>query len=161
MPQFELEHFIPQLAWLALFFAILYFGIVRFTLPKVGRVITAREDAIGSDISTAERAKREADEIRTAYEASVAKVHADAQAAIAEAKANAARAVEGKLAGAQTGLDVRLDQAAADLAQARSRAVAEIERIAGEAARDIVARLTGSEPSEAEVAKALAAQPGA
>src|ERR1044072_5287992 len=112
MPQFELEHFIPQLAWLALFFAILYFGIVRFTLPKVGRVITAREDAIGSDISTAERAKREADEIRTAYEASVAKVHADAQASIAEAKANAARAAESRLAGAQTGLDGRLEPGA-------------------------------------------------
>jgi F-type H+-transporting ATPase subunit b len=69
MPQFHLDNFVPQLAWLAIFFAILYFGIVRLTLPKLGKTLDAREDRISGDLSTAERAKGEADALSASYAA--------------------------------------------------------------------------------------------
>jgi F-type H+-transporting ATPase subunit b len=155
MPQFDFETFIPQLAWLALFFAILYFGIVRFTLPRLGRVMTTREQTIEGDIADAERAKGEADMIRERYSAEVAEVHRGAQASIAAAKAAAAGKVQARLAEAQAGIDRKLDAAAAELAEARKRAVGEIGRIAGEAAADIVARLTGAAPSPDALKAAL------
>jgi F-type H+-transporting ATPase subunit b len=155
MPQFQLEHFVPQLAWLALFFAILYFGIVRLTLPKVGRVMAAREDTIRTDVDTAEKAKKEADDFHAAYEAEIARVHGSAQASIAEATAKATKSREAKLAEAQTRIDARLDEAATELAQVRGKAVKEIDRVAADAARDIVQQLTGRAPSEDEVAVSL------
>ena len=43
MPQFEFGTvFIPQLFWLAVFFVVLYFGIVRLTLPRLGKVMDER-----------------------------------------------------------------------------------------------------------------------
>lgn len=58
MPQFEVANFIPQIAWLVLAFAVLYFGIVGATLPKLARTVTAREDKVSGDIIAAERADR-------------------------------------------------------------------------------------------------------
>ena len=54
MPQFDFAAVTwPQLAWLALSFAILYFGVIRFTLPKLGKVMGEREDKIAGDIAAA------------------------------------------------------------------------------------------------------------
>jgi F-type H+-transporting ATPase subunit b len=63
MPQFDLANFVPQLVWLTIFFAVLYFGIVRLTLPKLAKTMDAREGQVANDIATAERAKGEADQM--------------------------------------------------------------------------------------------------
>jgi F-type H+-transporting ATPase subunit b len=157
MPQFDLANFVPQLAWLALFFAILYFGIVRMTLPKLGQVIDQREATVTGDIATAETAKAEADSIRAAYEADIAEAQARAQAAGADAKARAARDAEARLAVVAGELDARTSEAQAAIAAARGNALGEIERIAGDAASDIVERLTGIRPDAAAVNAAVAA----
>ncbi len=157
MPQFDLANFVPQLAWLALFFAILYFGIVRMTLPKLGQVIDQREATVTGDIATAETAKAEADSIRAAYEADIAEAQARAQAAGADAKARAARDAEARLAVLAGELDARTSEAQAAIAVARGNALGEIERIAGDAASDIVERLTGTRPDAAAVNAAVAA----
>lgn len=157
MPQFDLANFVPQLAWLALFFAILYFGIVRTTLPKLGRVIDEREATVTGDIATAETAKVEADSIRAAYETGIAEAQARAQAAVADAKARAARDSEARLAVVAGELDARAAEAQAAIAAARGNALGEIERIAGDAASDIVERLTGARPDAAAVSAAVAA----
>lgn len=157
MPQFSLEHFIPQLAWLALFFAILYFGIVSLTLPKVGRVVTARENVIGADLSAAERAKTEADDVRMSHDSELAKAHSDAAAAVARAKSEAAGAVQARLAAAESEVGEKVRQAAAELSHARARALTEVDRMAVEAAAEIVFRLTEARPHEAEAAAAVSA----
>lgn len=157
MPQFDLANFVPQLAWLALFFAILYFGIVQTTLPRLGRVIDQREATVTGDIATAETAKAEADSIRAAYETGIAEAQARAQAAVADAKARATRDTEARLAVVSGELDVRAAEAQAAIAAARDNALGEIERIAGDAASDIVERLTGVRPAAAAVEAAIAA----
>jgi F-type H+-transporting ATPase subunit b len=154
MPQFHLDNFVPQLVWLAIFFAILYFGIVRLTLPKLGRTLTAREDRISGDLSTAERAKGEADAMSATYAAGIDEAHKAARTAIAEAKARAATSVEKAVAAANAVLAEKAAVADASLAAARSRAMGEIEGVAADAASDIVERLTGRRPDTALVAGA-------
>ncbi len=64
MPQFDFANvFVPQFAWLALFFVVLYFGVVQRTLPKLGKVMGQREDQISGDIAAAQAAKTAADAI--------------------------------------------------------------------------------------------------
>ncbi len=155
MPQFDLANFIPQLAWLTLFFAILYFGIVRLTLPKIGRVVDQRETTVRSDIATAEAVKAQADRIRDGYETAMTAARTGAQASLAEAKASAARAVEGRLAAANEGLDATAARAEAALNQARQAALGEIERIAADAATDIVVLISGHRPDPAAALAAV------
>ena len=97
MPQFDPANFLPQLAWLAAIFAVLYFVVVRPTLPKVGRVIDEREGVVSADLTAAETAKAEADTIRRRYDDGMATARAGAQASVAEARADSARTVEAQM----------------------------------------------------------------
>jgi len=155
MPQFDLANFVPQLAWLTVFFLILYFGIIKATLPKIGRVVDERERTVGDDLSTAANAKTDADRIRADYEAAIAEAQAKAQQSVGEAKGEAGRSTEARLAELGRELEARIGEAQAGIVRAREGATAEIERIATEAAAEIVARLTGDKPAEGEVATAV------
>jgi len=154
MPQFQLANFLPQMVWLAIFFAILYFGIVRLTLPKVGRVMQAREDQVAGDVATAEQAKAEADRMAADYDAGVASAQDAARARLGDARAAAAAALEAKLKKSSDALAAKSVKAQAALDTARDAAFGQIESVAADAAADIVERLTGKRPGGDAAAKA-------
>lgn len=155
MPQFELANFAPQFAWLVLAFAILYFGIVGTTLPKLARTVTAREDKVSGDIRAAETAHNDAERVREAYAAEMKDAHAKAHAAVADGKARAIAETEAKLGAANAELEARQDKAIAEVRVAQARAMAEIQTVAAEAAADIVARLGFSRPDDASALDAV------
>ena len=157
MPQFELANFVPQFAWLVLAFAVLYFGIVGATLPRLARTVTAREDKVSGDIATAEQAKAESDRIREAYAAEMRDAHAKAHAEVAEGKAKAIAETEAKLGIANAELDRRQDRAFTELQIEQARAMGDIQTVAAEAAADIVARLGWARPDDAAALDAVRA----
>lgn len=160
MPQFDFQNvFLPQLVWLAVSFSILY-GIVLLTLPKLGRVMQAREDKVTGDLTEAETAKAAADSLGQEYSAGVAEAQDAARASLVAARVKAAKSVEAKLAKAGAKLQSQSDEAEAALAEARSRALGEIETVAAEAAADIVERLTGARPDAAQAGAAARAALG-
>jgi len=148
MPQFEFSTFLPQMVWLAIFFAVLYFGVVRLTLPKVGRVIEAREGQVSGDLSVAQGAKAESDRMAADYEAGVAAAQDAARARVTEARAAAAQSIEAKLKKSNQTIEAKTATAQAELDAARSTALGEIEGVAASAAADIVERLTGKRPAD-------------
>jgi len=149
MPQFEFSTFLPQMVWLAIFFAVLYFGVVRLTLPKVGKVIEAREGQVSGDLSAAQSAKAESDRMAADYDAGVAAAQDAARARVAEARSSAAVAIEAKLKASNATIEAKAVAAQADLDVARSSALGEIEGVAANLAADIVERLTGQRPADA------------
>jgi len=154
MPQFEFSTFLSQMVWLAIFFAVLYFGVVRLTLPKVGRVIEAREDQVSGDLSAAQGAKAESDRMAADYDAGVAAAQDAARARVAEARAAAALSIEAKLKASNAAIEAKSGAAQAELDAARSSALGEIEGVAASIAADIVERLTGERPAETVAAVA-------
>jgi F-type H+-transporting ATPase subunit b len=158
MPQFDFANvFWPQLIWLAIIFAVLFFGVVLPTLPKLGRVVTAREDKIAGDIATAEAAKAEADGVEEANVLNRASSQEKAREALAEAKAKAAKSVEKKVAAATAKLDEKMAAANADIEKARKKAMTQVEDIASDSAAQIVEKLTGKRPTPAATSKAAKA----
>jgi F-type H+-transporting ATPase subunit b len=160
MPQFEFSTFLPQMVWLAIFFAVLYFGVVRLTLPKVGRVIEAREDQVSGDLSAAQGAKAESDRMAADYDAGVAAAQDAARTRVTEARAAATQAIEAKLKVANAAVEAKSAKAQAELDAARSSALAEVESVAADAAADIVERLTGKRPADPVAAVAARAALG-
>jgi F-type H+-transporting ATPase subunit b len=157
MPQFDFAHvFWPQVAWLAVFFAVLYFGVVRLTLPKLGKVMGEREDKISGDLSAAKAAKDAADEVDARYHAEMDASREEARKAIAAAKADAAKASEKSLAKAAVASEKQIADAEARIAQAVDKAQEALRDAAAESAQAIVARLTGAEP-KLDAAKASVA----
>lgn len=156
MPQFDFTHvFWPQIAWLAVFFAILYFGIVGPTLPKLGKVIGEREGKVMGDIASAEAAKAASDKLAADYDAGVAAAQDEARGRLVKARADAAASLEARLKDTNAALDARAEAAGAALAAARADAMAEIEAVAADAAATIVEKLTGSRPVDATAASAV------
>ena len=158
MPQFDIANFLPQLAWLAVIFAVLYFAVVRPTLPKVGRIIDEREGRVAGDLDAAETAKGEADAIRTRYDEGMAAAREAAQAQVAASKVEVSKRVEVRMKELGAVLDGKAAEAAARLAVSRDAARATLAATTTELTGDAVMRLTGLDLPVAEIETALAAQ---
>ena len=158
MPQFLPANFLPQLVWLAVIFAVLYFAVVRPTLPKVGRVIDEREGRVAGDLDAAEAAKTEADAIRTRYDEGMATARKAAQASVASAHEDASRAVEVRMKDLAAVLDGKAAEAATRLATARDAARATLAATTAALTGEAITRLTGLELPAADIEAALAAQ---
>ena len=58
MPQLEMGDYAPQIFWLVVTFVILMLLMWGVGLPRIRRVIEAREARIGDDLAQAERLKQ-------------------------------------------------------------------------------------------------------
>ncbi len=68
MPQFDTTAFTPQLFWLAVTFGVLFFVLRRFALPRLSRIMEARQERIDADLDKAASVKEEADRVLAEYE---------------------------------------------------------------------------------------------
>lgn len=161
MPQFDFANvFVPQLFWLSVFFVVLYFGVVKTTLPRLGKVMDAREGKVNGDLAAARQAKDSADALAEQVRGELDSKREEARARIAAAKADAAKASEKRLKAAEARIGKKLADAEARIDEARREAGDAIRDIAVESTQSIVAKLTGGEPdraaAQAQVEAALA-----
>jgi F-type H+-transporting ATPase subunit b len=156
MPQIEQisEFLSSQVFWLLVFFGLTFVVVGLGMVPKILGTVEMRDNQIAGDLAAAQAARDAADSEEAAWRTRENANRAAAQGVIGEAKAKAAAATAAKLAEAQGRLDVRLTEAEAAIDAARSSAMAEIEGVAADVARDIVARVAGAEiePAAAEAA---------
>ncbi len=147
MPQIAqiAETLTSQVFWLLLFFGITFAVVGLGMVPKIMGTVDLRDQQIAGDLAAAQAARDAADIEEAAWRKRENDNRAAAQSLIAEAKAEAAAANAAKLADTQARLDTRLAEADAGIAAARTSALAEIEGVAADAARDIVARIAGAE----------------
>lgn len=156
MPQIDqiAETLSSQVFWLLVFFGLTFLVVGLGMVPKVMGTVDLRDQQIAGDLSAAQAARDEATAQEDAWRKRENANRAAAQGVIGEAKAKAAAANATKLAETQARLDERLAQAETAIAAARNSALAEIEDVAADAARDIVARVAGAEvePAAAQAA---------
>jgi F-type H+-transporting ATPase subunit b len=155
MPQLQPGDFAPQLVWLAITFALLYFLLSRLALPRIEQVIGERKSLISGDLLKAREAQRQSEEEMARYEAEIASAKAKAQANVRAAQEK----LDAELAKKRSALE---EEAAAKIGQAEEkihglleRAAADMERITSDVVNDIVKELAGVEVTEAEVRTAL------
>ncbi|QDH34633.1 ATPase [Porphyrobacter sp. YT40] len=156
MPQIDqiAETLSSQVFWLLVFFGLTFLVVGLGMVPKVMGTVDLRDQQIAGDLAAAQAARDEATAQEDAWRKRENANRAAAQGVIGEAKAKAAAANAAKLAETQARLDERLAQAETAIAAARNSALAEIEDVAADAARDIVARVAGAEvePAAAQAA---------
>lgn len=157
MPQIAqiLETWSSQVFWLLVFFGITFFVIGCVMVPKVMGTVQLRDQQIADDLAAAQAARDAADSQEEAWRERENENRSSAQALISDAKAKAASSNEAKLAAAQERLDAQLADAETQIAAARTAAMAEVENVAADATRDIVARVAGTEIDEKAAAAAV------
>lgn len=150
-------YLLSQIFWLLVVFGGIYFVIGRGMLPKIEATVDLRDRKISDDLAAAKAAHGAVDVLDEQYRTTLEASRAEAQKAVQSAKDKAARDAEKKLAKADSELGERLTAAETALGAAKTSAMAEIEAVAADAARDLVARLSGTNVTAAEAGKAVKA----
>ena len=154
MPQFDFTQAGPQILWLTLVFGILYL-IVRGLLPRVQTVVENRRARIAADLREAEAARSAAEAATTGGSSAIAEARGRALSVTGAARDKANAATAAKLAEVDAQLKAKADAAAETLAAQRAAAVSELDKVASEAAVDLVKRVAGLDVSNDEAAAAV------
>jgi F-type H+-transporting ATPase subunit b len=156
LPQFRFEYWGGQIVWLLILFALLYALLAKVFVPRLRQVQDNRAKTIADSVDQARRVQAEADAQAAAAKAEIADARAQARRLATDAKAKAQAEMTERQAVEDQRLQGELDTAEARIRGLRDQAMTNVGGIAAETAEAIVAKLTGSAPSRAEVEAALA-----
>lgn len=145
MPQLSQigEIYASQLFWLAIVFALIYFGIGKAMVPKIERTIDDRNGRINGDLAAAEAANAAAQASEQAYQTGLESARSQALRAVTEAKATASAKAETEVKKGDAAMAEQLVTATTRIGDAKTTALAEIETATVDAVQDIVAKLSG------------------
>ena len=158
MPQLDAATYAPQIVWLVITFAVLYFLMARAALPRIAAILAARDAKITGDLNAAQAMKVQAEGAQANYDRVTAETRANAQRVTAAAR-EAATALQAKEIAA---LDARLAEQArkadAGVAAARAKAMDGLRDLAAELAQVTAEKLVGSKVDRQAAVKAVDAE---
>ncbi len=154
-PPFDSTHFASQLFWLVIVFAALYLLMSRIALPRVADILETRRLKIASDVESASKLQKQAEEAGVAHTKSLADARAKAQALGQAQRDSLSADSDAKRKTLETALNAKISQAEADIAATKSKAMLSVEGIAHETATQIVQQILGRAPNADAISKAL------
>lgn len=159
MPQIEqiAATYASQIFWTLLTFGFVFLVVGLGMLPKVLSTVDERDKTVSDDLAAAEAARAAADAAEERWRAQDNDARAAVQKRLADARAKGTAKAEKTLATASAKIDAKIAEAEARISAASAAAGDELEAVATEAARDIVARLSGAKVTAAEAKKAVKA----
>jgi len=152
MPQLDFDTFSSQIFWLVVTFAALYVLLARSVIPRIHDVLEHRQNKITHDIDRAEQLRNEAEEAREVYERALKESRAKAQALISESAALMDKSSAVRHAELDAKLTKQLAEAEANILSAKTQALSKLAPVSKELTQQIVEKLTGQKPKDAEVA---------
>jgi len=155
MPQLDFSTFPSQIFWLFVSFAVLYLIMATLIVPRLERIVTARQGRVDGDLERASRLQSEAEAIMQAYEKALADARAQAQASMKATLDRLNQVASERQSQATAQLTRRLEEAERRIAAEKTQALASLPQIAAEVAASAVSRLAGKEIAGATVAQAV------
>lgn len=151
MPQLNIGDFAPQLVWLAISFALLYFLMSRLALPEIGKVLDDRKGRIATDLAEAAKLRDATEAALASYEQALAAARGRAQGIARSAREEMNGEIEKQRAQIDAQINSRMGDAEHRITTLKEAAVGHISEIATETAEALVARFTGKPASRAEL----------
>lgn len=155
MPQLDPSSWGSQIFWLFLTFAVLYFALSRFILPKLRDTIANRSDRIADDLDSATRMKQEAEEAEKAYETSLRDARAKALNVAESTRQSLDAEIKAELDAADAEADRESEAADARIREIKEAALSNIDAVAAEVAGTLVKELTGKSVSDTALKAAI------
>ena len=145
--------------WSIVVFIALYFILSKFAWPSIREGLDKREQSIAHDKHEAERAKKEAAEVKVKLEAEMARVNAEIRTMMDKARVDAAATTAEELARGKAELQAERDRQQRELRQSTDDALHKIWETAAQLATSIsskaVRRQLNYDDHRALVAEAL------
>lgn len=158
LPQFDPANFAPQIVWLVITFAVFYFIMSRFVLPKIGDVLEDREERIADDLDQAQQLSEEATSVQDTFEGSLTEARAKSMEMIAAARAEAQAQIDAEMATLDEKLTAQSDKAEERIAEEKAASMTELEAVATDACNDIIGKLLGTKIDGRTVKAAVKAE---
>lgn len=155
LPQLDISTWGGQIFWLVVTFAVLYFALSRFILPRLGSGLTERGDRIADDLDAASRMQKEAETAEAEYQAGLADARAKAHNINATTKSSVDAEIASEIEAAEADFTRQANAAESRIAKIRSEALRNVDTIASETAREIVGKLTGMSVTAARATSAV------
>lgn len=141
MPQLDFSTFPNQIFWLVVTIIAIYFVLSKIALPRIGEVLSDRQDTIEHDIARAEELKQKADQAEEAYNKALADARIEANNIINDTKAEIKAELNAKIAEADIEISKRAKESEIKLKEIREKAQSSILEVAGEIALSIVRKV--------------------
>jgi len=149
--------FWSQLFWLLVIFGTLFFVIGRGMVPKIQGVVEQRDRKISDDLERAQKARDEAEATEAEYRQRIEASRAEAMKLAQAAKQSGAKEAEERTRAVDADIEKSVAKAEQKIRKSVDKAMAEIDSVAVEATRELVAKLTGRTVSEDQASKAVKA----
>ena len=155
LPQLDIATWPNQLFWLVVTFGIGYVFMSRLITPRIGDVLELRGKTIQIDLARAKEAEAEAQEMQSAYEASLEEARAKGAEAASKAMSDAKESAEAAEVEINAKLAKKAKASETKLAKIRDDALASINDVASEVTQDMVLAVTGMKVTKAEATKSV------
>jgi len=155
LPQLDITTWPNQLFWLIVTFGVGYVIMSRLITPRIGGVLEQRGKTIQNDLARAKEAEAEAQQMRSAYEASLDEARVKGAEAASKAMSEAKESAEAAEAELTAKLAKKTKTAETKLAKIRDEALASINDVAGEVTQDAVLAVTGMKVTKAVATKSV------
>ena len=124
-------------------FAIVFFFVWKWALPAVNRILAARQEAIVGRLDEAEKAKLDAEKLRTDYERQLTEARAKGNQIIEDARKSADQLKNDMVARAQAEADGLLAKAREEAGTEKARAMAEARQEVANLTVDLAEKVVG------------------
>ena len=155
LPQLDFSSWAGQIFWLIVIFALLYFVLAKFILPKLGNGLAERNEHIADDLDAASRFQKEAEEAEKAYTHALADARAKAHNVAETTRKSVDAEVATELEAAEAEASRQTEAAEARIKDMRNKAMSNIDEIAENTANEIFTNFLGSSTTPAKLKAAL------
>lgn len=152
LPQFDPATFPTQIFWLAVTFIVMYAIFSSRILPDISGILESRRIHIDNDLETADRLRKEADDVQETYEAQLGGARAEAKRMVNDIHSSMKAKAESQLQTLRDKAEKDMHTLEVRLQAARSEAMEQMSSIAAEAASEAAAKIMGA-PADLAQAK--------
>ena len=133
----------PELIAGIIAFSLVFFFVWRWVWPSMNRMMETRQAAIAGELTAAEKAKTEAESLRTDYQAQLADSRAEGSRLIEEARQAADQMRADILAKAEADAEQIRSRARDEAAGEKARALADARSQVGDISVDLAGKIVG------------------
>lgn len=133
----------PELIAGIIAFSILFFFVSRWVWPSLTKMMETRQEAIAGELTAAEKAKAEAESLRTDYQAQLADARSESSRIVEEARKAADQLRSDIVAKAETDAEQIRARARDEAAGEKARALAEAKTQVGDISVELAGKIVG------------------
>lgn len=160
MAQLDVSTWASQIFWLVITFAVLYFVLAKFILPKIDEGLTNRGDRIADDLEEAARMNQEAQQAELDYQQAMADAKAKAHNISETTRKSVDAEIEADIAEAEAEFARKQSEADARIAKVKAAGLAKVDDVALETVAAILDKVAGVKVTSAAIKTAVSSAKG-